>query len=110
MLTQKKLISKIDGLFKEASLLSSGDSKEKKKIKSRIAYLKQILNYLRTNPTEEFVKKSLEDQEQFLKVINDRFEALPAVTWKEAKKAHEDKYGVANIKKHIKNLKFILEK
>ncbi len=110
MKTAREVEKEIDDLIVSGK---SSDEKERKKITERVKWLMPILMYLEANPSEQFVDIELRKAENKMKAINSRFVPPDNVTGKvvgELRATFNKEYGVLAIKKHIKNLKFILNK
>jgi len=76
------------------------------KIKTKkVIVLRNIILYLQTNPREEFVKKSIEDLQRKLNVLENRF-----VSGNIKRKEHNELYNIITLKQQLKNLKYICQK
>lgn len=90
--------------------------KEVKKIKKKLSYINQIIRYLESGPTEEFLKKEQKRLEKEIEVIGGRFfvkfsnKTWPTLTAEKLARAEfEKEYGAKKKKEQLKNIKFILK-
>ena len=116
MKTEKEIRKEIQDLLFKATLLKPSDKLDKKQLKEiklRVKFLKPILLYLETNPTQEFCEAELAKSKMLLTAANSNYVPLEGRYTKAdtaKKKAFETKLDIPTIKTHIKNLKFILDK
>jgi hypothetical protein len=114
MKTLKELTQERDALI-AASAQFQNDDEQKKKARTRVEYLNEIIPYLEKEPRQEFVEKMLEEAERKTQVLDGGFmlwcdnhpeyKNLPPA---EVTTLFEKEMNYKQIKKHIKNLRFIL--
>lgn len=108
MITLKQVQTEI------AELMAEDDWTAKKK--GRLSFLKLVVKYLETSPSEEFIMCDKRRIDRELEVINSRFDAWVShnnqkgKTLQEQQKAFKKEYDIVHKKAQVKALSFILNK
>ena len=118
MKTLKQAQQDHDNAFKDAKAFTL-ESKEGRRYMKIAKFIKPLLIFLESNPTEEFCRKMKKDATHALAVLKrtaPQLEWYPLVTtpedrvavYKAALKDHMDKGEAKKHRKHIKNVNYIL--
>lgn len=91
--------------------------KDIRKLKTELCFLRKVLMYLDTNPSESFIASELTRKQGSLDTINDSFEVwvkhnpdkIVNIKPAQQRSKYNTEMGVSKIKKQIKTLKFILK-
>ena len=110
MKTLKQVQDKIKNIVEENKNLGVLDPK-RKRVNLNLNLLRQVEKYLLSTPTEEFIKREIENLELKLTVINERKEEYKQMYDKlsenEINSYFEKEYNIKTMKKQLKVLKYI---
>ncbi len=128
MKTLPQALSERKSLLTELSLLNISpkdetypeERKRKKEIsacKKKLAFIKEMVLYLESQPTEEFIKaeaKKLKNRKSVIEAaflrdrINDSFNRMTLKDQTKAKKTYYSEMGIPKITTHLKSLNYLL--
>ena len=117
--TTMKTIQQIENQISKlvASSLNEKDEKILKRDRKEVKYLRYILSYLKTEPTEQIVNHQLENVERSISILNGRFETWKASNPEIVKKIkteakilqhYNTTFEIPKLKQQRKDLLFIL--
>ncbi|MDD4971930.1 MAG: hypothetical protein PHT07_21090 [Paludibacter sp.] len=112
MKTAQQLKVKILQLTSEAQHKET-QQKRVKAIKKRLTFLRFCLKYIETNPSEECLKRQLNECEHQIAVYDSRFSDFEARQVKELKNVrqyYDGINGIPKLKEQIRTVNFILSK
>ena len=89
---------------------STGDEKEKNRIRMRLQFLRPIAMYMESNPTEESVQRQLDECVKKMESIQNEFNhRYPSYCDTKTKSEFMKGKGLPELKKQVKVLKYLLE-
>jgi len=113
-----ELNKEIDSLILEIKTLEDTEDKKHfrkaKQLRKRVAYLRYILLYLESLPSEEYLKKEKEKMSNRIGLLMLNYQPLDERFTKaqvsKHKKNHEKEMGVTKIKDQLKTIDFLISK
>jgi len=105
MKTASQIREEIAQLTRKGRPSASVESPEAKQIRKRIAYLRQVLRYLESEPSESFLNAQLTKSRIQRDLIENQVRTVSS--WREKKELKKE-LGYSKLLFQINNLKFIL--
>jgi len=110
MKTVKEITKKIDELIR--SINKDSLDTEVKAVKKRVVFLREVYNYLDTNPREEFVRLQKEEVQRRIELLPTHFEGWKTgrvlTKYKDPYASYCSEMGLQTMNEQIKTLNFIL--
>jgi bifunctional pyridoxal-dependent enzyme with beta-cystathionase and maltose regulon repressor activities len=106
MKTIKEINQEIDELINRAKTEA-----DKKKITSKVVWLRQCIRYLETNPNQEYIKRTINELELLIVNKKQQYKTwidLNAGKFDNPEKKYESIMDFAGMKAKIKTLKYLL--